>query len=379
MTAKIPTDDASIFEVSGNMAFFSWLVCEHPRFWQKIGRLESSIVADKLDTIKIEKPVYVSGLARSGSTILLEILAQAPGVVSQRYKDFPPVFTPYAWNTMLRYMGTSEAAPSERAHKDGILVTLDSPEAMEEPIWSSFFPDAHNPGVSNVIRPDADDAGFGSFYTAHIKKLLAVRGGQRYLAKANYQVTRLEYLLKLFPDARFVLPVREPTAHIASLIKQHDLFTRGQSANERAREHLQRVGHHEFGLDRVPINPGDSSSTAEIIELWSRGEELAGWIRYWNMIYGYLIDRVEANEQLAAAVKFVVFEDMCANPQAVLGDLVDHCELNTDSNFVAAAASRIKAPTYYQSKFSDQELAAIVQGASVTMDRIRASARSYPA
>jgi hypothetical protein len=376
MNAKLPTDDASIFEVSGNMAFFSWLVCEHPGLWKTIGNLETSIVADKLDAIKIEKPVYVSGLARSGSTILLEILAQTPGLVSQRYKDFPPVFTPYAWNTLLKYMGTGEAAPSERAHKDGILVTLDSPEAMEEPIWTSFFPAAHNPEVSNVIRPEDDDGGFGTFYAAHIRKLLAVRSGQRYLAKANYQITRLEYLLSLFPDARFVLPVREPAAHIASLMKQHDLFTRGQLANQRARDHLRRVGHHEFGLDRVPINTGDNNATAEIIKLWEQGEELAGWIRYWNMIYGYLIDRVEANDKLAAAVKFVVFEDMCANPQAVLADLVSHCALEVDQSFVATAASRIKAPTYYKSGFSDQELVAIAHGTGATMDRIKASARS---
>jgi len=358
------------------MAFFSWLVCEHPGLWQKIGRLESSIVQDKTDSITIEKPVYVSGLARSGSTLLLEILAQTPGIVSQCYKDFPPVFTPYAWNTMLKHMGTANAAPSERAHKDGILVTQDSPEAMEEPIWTSFFPNAHNPTVSNVLGPDTDNPEFASFYSSHIKKLLAVHDGQRYLAKANYQVTRLEYLLTLFPDARFVLPVREPATHIASLIKQHDLFSRGQSANKRARDHLLRVGHHEFGLDRVPINTGDNLATAEIAELWDDGEELDGWIRYWNMIYGFLIDRVEGNKKLAEAVKFVVFEDLCANPHAILDDLVTHCELSVDNRFIDTAAGRIKAPTYYTSGFSDQELVAIAQGAGATMDRIRSSARS---
>ena len=38
------------------MAFFSWLICEHPGFWQQIGRLESALVADKTDRIF---PVFI--------------------------------------------------------------------------------------------------------------------------------------------------------------------------------------------------------------------------------------------------------------------------------------------------------------------------------
>ena len=354
------------------MAFFSSLICDNPGLWQKIGQLETSLISDTLEHVQIEKPIYVSGLARSGSTILLEILASIPGVVSQRYKDFPPVFTPYAWNSMLGHMQTGDAKPSERAHKDGILVTLDSPEAMEEPIWMSFFPDAHNPAVSNVISEATEDKGFGSFYIAHIKKLLAVRQGQRYLAKANYQITRLEYLLKLLPDARFILPVRDPAAHIASLVKQHNLFSRGQRANEKARKHLQRVGHYEFGLDRVPVNTGDDATTQEIISLWGQGNELEGWVLYWNQVYGYLADRVEANSELAAATKFVVFENLCADPEKILSDTFAHCDLKLSDKLVSEAASRIKAPTYYKSGFSDPELFAIAQGTGATMDRIKA-------
>jgi len=372
MSATANPDDAAIFEVSGSMAFFSWLICENPGFWKAIGNMETSILADQLDAISIEKPVYVAGLARSGSTILLELLAAAPGVVSQRYKDFPPVFTPYAWNTLLRQIGSAESKPSERAHKDGIMVTLDSPEAMEEPVWMSFFAHAHDPTQSNVIDGNSDDHGFEKFYKAHIKKLMAVRGGERYLAKANYQVTRLEYLLKLFPDARFVLPVRDPAAHIASLIKQHDLFTRGQAANARARDHLRRVGHYEFGLDRVPINTGDNAVTQEIIQLWERGAELEGWIRYWDQVYSYVASRVEANSKLSAAVKFVEFESLCADPETVLTDMFSHCDLSVAPKFVSDAAERIRPPTYYKSGFSDIELVTIAQGTGATMDRIRA-------
>ncbi len=374
MSKSKHSNDASIFDVSGSMAFFSWLICEHPRLWRAIGDLESAIVAHEIEDIKIVKPIYVSGLARSGSTILLELLAGAPGVISHRYKDFPPIFTPYAWTSLLKHVGGGNRGdtPSERAHKDGIMVTPDSPEAMEEPLWSAFFPHAHDPARSNVIGPGDDDAGFSKFYSEHIRKVLAVRGGQRYLAKGNYQVTRLEYLLELFPDARFVLPVRDPAAHIASLMKQHNLFSRGQSANQRARDHLRRVGHYEFGLDRVPINTGDKSATREIVELWSGGEELEGWMLYWNQIYGYLAERLEANEKLAKAAKFVEFEHLCVNPVDVLGDLFEHCELGVSQEFVNNAASRIEKPTYYKSGFSDIELVEIAQRTGDTMDRIRA-------
>lgn len=354
------------------MAFFSWLVCEHPKLWTALGNLESSVVRHEIDEIKISRPIYVSGLARSGSTILLELLSESPGVVSHRYKDFPPIFTPYAWTGLLKQIGNAEATPSERAHKDGIMVTPNSPEAMEEPLWSAFFPHAHDPSRSNVISPGAEDGGFSKFYSDHIRKVLAVRGGQRYLAKGNYQVTRLEYLLDIFPDARFVLPVRDPAAHIASLMKQHQLFTRGQTANPRARDHLRRVGHFEFGLDRVPINTGDKSATQEIIELWNRGEELEGWMRYWNQVYGYLADRIEANNALAKAAKFVEFEQLCAGPAEILGDLFAHCDLNVSQQFIDSAASRIEKPTYYKSGFSDIELVTIAQRTGETLDRIRA-------
>ncbi len=371
MSDKPTIKDEEIFHVSGSMAFFSWLICDHPGLWKSIGKVETSVLADTLDKINIDKPVYVSGLARSGSTILLEILNEVPGMVSQRYKDFPPVFTPYAWHKLLGHMTSGEAKPAERAHKDGILVTQDSPEAMEEPIWMSFFPQAHNPQHNNALMPGCEDQGFADFYRAHIRKLLAVHNGQRYLAKANYQISRLEYLLDLFPDARFVLPVRAAETHIASLMKQHDLFKRGQSANARARQHLRRVGHYEFGLDRTPINTGNQAVTDEVIALWERGEEIQGWAVYWNDLYAYLAGRIEANPKLAAASQIVVFEELCADPTDILGKLIDHCDLGTDADFLNKAAARISAPTYYKSKFSTEELSTIRSVTDATYNRIR--------
>ena len=108
----------------------------------------------------------------------------------------------------------------ERAHKDRIMVTPSSPEALEEPYWMYFFKGLHQSGKSALLDGSTVNPEFERFYLSNIPKILMLRGGERYLSKGNYNVTRLKYLLKLFPDSRFVIPVRNPVSHIASLMKQ---------------------------------------------------------------------------------------------------------------------------------------------------------------
>src|SRR3546814_6853228 len=86
------------------------------------------------------------------------------------------------------------------------------------------------------------------------------------------EVCSSDLLLKLFPDARFVLPLRDPAAHIASLVKQHRLFCQGERRHPAALDHMQRIGHFEFGLDRRPINVGDGAM-GEILQAFHDGEE----------------------------------------------------------------------------------------------------------
>jgi len=349
----------SVFEISGSMAFFGRWIANKPAFWRKVGDIETSILADDIAKISIEKPVYVTGLARSGSTILLETLAKLPGVATHRYKDFPPVYTPYWWNWFMNVAGPKEAVAKERAHRDGIMVTHDSPEAMEEVIWMGAFPDIHDPSKNNILDPQVRNTEFDRFYDEHIRKLLLSRGAKRYVSKGNYLVSRLDYLLGIYADARFVVPVRHPEGHIASLMKQHDLFCRGQENNESARDHLKRVGHLEFGLDRVPINMSNDDVTGSIIELWNNGEEIRGWARYWNLIYDELATRVAGGDNVADAALLVRFEDLCESPADIIQGMLDHCGLTAPEGFVAEVAAGIHAPTYYKARFSDAELAVI--------------------
>jgi len=338
---------------------FCGMIHDSPDFWIKMGDFESEFLRDEIDALKIEKPLYVSGLARSGSTILLEILSRYSGVVSHCYKDFPPVFTPYWWNWFLKGAVCKKQVSEERAHKDRIYVTPDSPEAVEEVLWMAFFQHIHDITVNNVLDSDTCHAHFEKFYTDHVRKLLLVRKGNRYLAKANYNITRLEYLLKLFPDARFVIPVRDPVDQIKSLIKQHGIFIKGQKEDPRAITYLKRIGHFEFGQDFRPINTGHTQQNLEIKDLLNRKEHIAGWAKYWNQVYGYIARRLMENESLGRASMVIRYESLCSSPANTIHRMQKHCGLAENKEIIFEYEKKIKPPEYYQMVFSQEEDALI--------------------
>lgn len=362
-------DAGKRFRVASWIDALGWTVERHPKAWMRLAERETALLQDRLNGIAVEHPIYVTGLARAGSTILLESLARHRLTATHRYRDYPPVLTPYLWNRLLERMPLQAEQAQERAHKDGILVTSESPEAFEEVLWMAAFPWLHDAGRSNVLDAGTENAAFERFYRDHIRKLLLVRGGERYLAKGNYNVTRIEYLLKLFPDARFVIPVRDPLWHVASLMKQHALFLDGQQGNPRARRHLRRVGHFEFGLDRRPINLGDDGAAARVMRLWADGREVEGWALYWSQVYGYLADLLDASAAVRAAALVVRFEDLCSAPRQTLETVLRHCGLPATADFLDAIAGPIRFPTYYAPSFDAEETDSIQQLTQATSAR----------
>jgi len=300
------------------------------------------MLRDELDGIAIAKPIYVTGLARSGTTILLELLSRLPSMATHRYRDFPPIWTPYFWNRFLELVPQRDVRPRERPHQDGIEITPESPEAMEEPIWMRYFPRSHDPSAPNLLGRETRNEEFAEVYRRHIRKILLVRNGRRYLAKGNYNVARLAYIQALFADARFVVPIRHPLGHVASLARQHHNFTAGQSANPSAREYLRRVGHFEFGLDRVPVNMGHDDAIGDVLERWRSGDELGGWAAYWSHVYGRLKDQLETDATLASAVLVVRYEELNDQPQETLRRVLEHCGIESDATTLSALSCRLR-------------------------------------
>lgn len=372
------TDSRNGFHVDPWVHYLGSLVEHREGLWHRLGGWETRLLSDSLSDVKIEQPVYISGLARSGSTKLLEVLDWHPDVVTHRYRDFPLLHIPYLWNRFLDFVPRRSSGLTERAHRDGILVDADSPEAFEEVLWMSFFPELHDPAQSSVLDGATENHQFETFYRDHIRKLLLVRSGNRYVCKGNYNITRLEYLLKIFPSARIVIPVRDPVWHIASLMKQHDLFSRAQQDNPRAVSHLRRAGHFEFGLDRRPINTGDTDEVREILLLWERGREVEAWARYWNHIHAYIADRLERNPSLAGACMLVRYEELCREPAATVHAVLKHCRLSAPEGILYRAAESIRFPGYYRPQFPEREMAIIRRCTGGTAARLALGSSAGP-
>ena len=358
-------------QVPRSIHMFSTLAERHQALLLRLGRWETSSAGDALAEQTIDRPIYVTGLARSASTILLELLAAHPEVATHQYRDFPLIPIPLWWNWFLDRAGRKDSQPVERAHKDRIAVTPESPEAMEEVLWMAFFADCHNPAVSNVLSEQDSAPEFEAFYRDHIRKLLLLRHGKRYLAKGNYNVSRLGFLRKLFPDACFVVPVRDPVGHIASLLKQHRLFCAEETRDPQILDYMRRSGHFEFGLDRRPTNFGDLETVQRIQELWQAGREVEGSALYWASVYGYVADLIERDPAIAERTLLVHYDDLCAEPDATLERLYRHCGLEVAEPVRREQAARIAAPTYYKAGFADDEIGLIRGLTDATAARIR--------
>ena len=285
---------------------------------RSVGALESRVHRARLQAIPLDRPIFVTGLARSGTTTLLAALARSRDLGSHQYRDFPFLGAPLVWNWLQGKVGTSVQAV-ERPHKDRILITSASPDAFEEPLWRQFFQAEHESGANQRLTADVRHPKFEAFYREHLRKILHLRGAGRYVSKGNYNVGRIEYLAKLFPDAVFVVPVRRPIEHVASLCRQHALFKRYGESDPRVPLYLAAAGHFEFGLQRRPLVL--SAGAAARQSCFNSGDDILGYAQQWAEVYGH-VTRLMAAPELADRILLVRYEDLCADPQGGIEQII---------------------------------------------------------
>ncbi len=342
----------------------------HPDILLALSRLEDRLLRKKLHHTLIQKPLYITGLARSGTTILLEYIAQHPEVVTHRYRDFPYIYIPYFWQK-LSCRFTKQGALKERAHRDRLLVNAESPESMEEILWAYFLAE-YEPLQDRVLDQHFSDTAFETFYRQHIRKLLVSRKGTRYASKANYCLTRIRYLHTIFPDARFIIMVRNPSHFVASCLKQDRLFSEEQHNHPSRLLHTNSTQHFEFGLNKRIISFGDNAKQKEVAALLQSSERMDrvhGWATYWNEAYQYVLSML-ADKSLEPHLHLIHYEQLCSATEDILTSVNQFCDLPVQQTVLDHYHEKIQAPDYYQNDFSDAEQRIIEETTSKTAKKL---------
>lgn len=267
-----------------------------------LGELETKLYGRRIAPGHAERPVFVTSLPRAGTTIMLEALSRMPEFSSATYRHMPFTLSPLLWGGFsgaFRKAGTT----SERAHGDGIEVGFDSPEAFEEMIWMAFWPEHYR---DRHILPWATEARapeFERFFRTHMAKIVATKpGAHRYLSKNNANIARLGLIRRLFPDAAIVIPIRDPRAQVASLMRQHARFTELHAREPFARQYMEGIGHFEFGGALKPIDFDGSGLDPAA----ATGPDF--WLRYWISAYEAVL------REASDGAVFVDHDALCDDP-----------------------------------------------------------------
>ena len=268
------------------------------------------------------------GLARSGTTILLRILNEIAELRSLTYRAMPFALAPNLW-TVMQGRGESKVVETIRAHKDGILVGLDSPESLEEVFWRTVGNSAANFENRTLDSKTPSPATIAAF--ADYRALVANPKGieaqgtkpRRYLSKNNNNLMRLASLCA-DPSAHVLLAYRDPVATARSLYRQHQRFCEAQKANRFIRQYMGWLAHHEFGLDHLPFAFAKPHMTAGL-----QPDDPNYWLDYWCAVHQHLVLLEADNFHLINHGK------LCDQPARLLGQVLETLGLQADATILA--------------------------------------------
>jgi hypothetical protein len=275
--------------------------------------IENTLV-NKKDATFPDNHLFISGLARSGTTILLQYLYETGLFRSLTYLDMPFLLMPNIWKSLAYKKKPSEY--KERAHQDGIIIGFDSPEAFEELFWRVFCGEKY---ICNdrLKLHDVDEEILKKFkdYIGNILLSGSSANQTRYLSKNNNNVMRFEALQKILPNSQIIIPFRNPLQHSISLLDQHLNFSKIHSEDKFSLDYMNWLGHFEFGLNQKPFFLNDEDTFNEMAAYDKT--DINFWLLSWKNYYRYVNNLVIKN------VIFFSYEQFCTAPTAVLGRLYE--------------------------------------------------------
>ena len=255
--------------------------------------------------------VFVSGLARSGTTILLNAIYESDEFSSLSYKDMPFVLAPNLWSKLSSNKKDIDLV--ERAHGDGIKVSTESPEAFEEVFWMTF---------------DEGDKDSKEKFKNYVQLINQKYQKRRYLSKNNQNIRRLELISKIFPHSNLLIPFRNPIQHAYSLLSQHKRFIEDSKKDKFISKYMNWIGHTEFGPNYIPLHEKNLCFEDDM--------SINHWLEQWYLTYKHCFENLKNNEN----VYFICYEKLC-NASEYWLDILKTLNIKETYNFEFKESNKV--------------------------------------
>lgn len=247
--------------------------------------------------VKVKAPVFVLGHARSGTTLAHRLMCGDERFSTFRYYELllpsllqKKLVRAGAWldahvlggrlERRLQAWEKRKFGPTQHIHKMGLTIPEEDDMVFQNScasgFWMTKLPYMGELDFFHIDqRPPASRRRMMRFYRDCVRRQLYINGADHiHISKNPAWCGRVEALLETFPDARFVLPYRNPYETIPSLLKLLSVSWKlqGNMSSERILESLNAMKEisyesYSYPLEVLARHPETRSAVLDYREL----------------------------------------------------------------------------------------------------------------
>jgi hypothetical protein len=300
--------------------------------------------ASKVAHHLVEKPVFVIGLPRSGTTMLYNLLAahEQAAYITNAMNSFPDAIGSIEWLRKALQLNVR----GERFLKDSVVTEFGGPSEMQM-FWGRWTGRdiVDLDWESNPV--EVTDAMIARVHL-DLKRVLHAFGpaARRIVIKNPVFQPEMPALQQMFPDARFIHIVRDGRMVANSLIK---MYRRNNAQLERIRHPLMRS-----------INPYPRTRTLSGIMAAYGPDTVEATAHVWQ-------DSIQLVRRLAPTLNHLIevrYEDLLADPHGETARLLEFCDLPWPSPSQSAFHEQLAGvgSIHHENRYGDFEVVERIAG-----------------